>query len=83
MDKKHKLAIAGAGLVVAGMGLSIVGMGLIAPAVFAWTVRLAEKGADGLVANLERASKTVGTVAGNLHRSLNEATQSEARHPPA
>ncbi len=31
---------------------------------FAWTVRLVEKGADGLVAKVEGASKTVGNVAG-------------------
>jgi hypothetical protein len=75
MDKKHKMAIAGSGLVVAGIGLGIVGMALIVPAVFAWTARLAEKGTDGLVAKFERASKTVGTVAGTLHRSFSEATQ--------
>ena len=73
MDKKHKMAIAGSGLVVAGIGLGIVGMGLVASAVFAWTARLAEKGTDGLVAKLEGASKTVGTVAGTLHRSFGEA----------
>jgi hypothetical protein len=38
-----------------------------------WTARLVEKGADGLTARVEGASKTVGTVAGNLHRSFNEA----------
>ena len=75
MDKKQKMAIAGSGLMVAGIGLGIVGMGLIAPAVFAWTARLAEKGADGLAAKFERASRTVGTVAGALHRSYSEATQ--------
>jgi hypothetical protein len=32
-----------------------------------------EKGADGLAAKVEGASKTVGTVAGTLHRSFNEA----------
>ena len=73
MDKKHKMAIAGSGLVVAGIGLGIVGMGLIASAVFSWTVRLAEKGADGLVGEFERASKTVGSVAGTLQRSFSEA----------
>jgi hypothetical protein len=58
---------------VAGIGLGIVGCALIVPAVFTWTARLIEKGADGLTARVEGASKTVGTVAGTLHRSFNEA----------
>jgi hypothetical protein len=73
MEAKQKMAVAGSGLVVAGIGLGIVGAALIVPAVFEWTTRLIEKGADGLTAKVEGASKTVGTVAGNLHRSFNEA----------
>jgi hypothetical protein len=73
MDTKQKMAIAGSGLVVAGIGLSIVGMALIVPAVFAWTAHFVERGADRLAARVEGASKTVGTVAGTLHRSFNEA----------
>jgi hypothetical protein len=73
MDNRQKMAIAGSGLVVAGIGLSIVGAALIVPAVFAWTTRLAEKGADRLTAGVEGASKTIGNVAGTLHRSFNEA----------
>jgi hypothetical protein len=73
MDKKQSMVIAGSGLVVAGIGLSIVGAALIAPAVLAWTAQLIEKGSDGLAAKFEGASKTVGTVAGTLHRSFNEA----------
>jgi hypothetical protein len=73
METKQKMAIAGSGLVVAGIGLGIVGAAMIVPAVFGWTVRLAEKGAEGLTAKVEGASKTVGTVAGTLHRSFNEA----------
>jgi len=34
---------------------------------------LIEKSADGLAAKVEEASKTVGSVAGTLHRSFNEA----------
>ena len=73
METKQKMAIAGSGLVVAGIGLGIVGAALIVPAVFAWTARLVDKGAEGLAARVEGASKTVGTVAGTLHRSFNEA----------
>ncbi len=73
METKQKMAIAGSGLVMAGIGLGIVGAALIVPAVFAWTVRLLERGADGLATQIEGASKTVGTVAGTLHRSFNEA----------
>jgi hypothetical protein len=73
MEAKQKMAIAGSGLVAAGIGLGIVGTAMIAPAVLAWTVRLVEKGADGLAARVEEASKTVGTVAGTLHRSFSEA----------
>jgi hypothetical protein len=73
METKQKMAIAGSGLVIAGIGLGIVGTALIAPAVVAWTVGLVEKGADGLAAKVEGASKTIGTVAGTLHRSFNEA----------
>ncbi|MGA3187678.1 MAG: hypothetical protein ABSF22_11280 [Bryobacteraceae bacterium] len=73
METRQKMAIAGSGLVVAGIGLGIVGAALIVPAVFAWTVQLVEKGADGLTARVEGASKTVGSVAGTLHRSFTEA----------
>ena len=73
METKQKMAIAGSGLIVGGIGLGIVGAALVVPAVFEWTVRLVEKGADGLVSKVEGASKTVGTVAGTLHRSFNEA----------
>jgi hypothetical protein len=73
METKQKMAIAGSGLVVAGIGLGIVGAALIVPAVFAWTARLVEKGADRLAAKVEGVSKTVGTVAGTLQRSFNEA----------
>jgi hypothetical protein len=73
MEKQQKMAISGAGLMLAGIGLGIVGAALIVPAAFAWTTRLVEKGADGLTAKVEGASKTVGTVAGTLHRSFNEA----------
>ncbi len=73
MDTRQKMAISGAGLIVAGIGLGIVGAALLVPAAFAWTTRLVEKGADGLTAKVEGASKTVGTVAGTLHRSFNEA----------
>jgi hypothetical protein len=73
METKQRMAIAGTGLIVAGIGLGIVGTALIVPAVFAWTARFVEKGADGLAAKFEGASKTVGTVAGTLHRSFSEA----------
>ena len=73
MESKQKMAIAGSGLLVAGIGLGIVGAALIVPSVLAWTARLVEKGADGFTAKVEGASKTVGTVAGTLHRSFTEA----------
>jgi hypothetical protein len=73
MESKQKMAMAGSGLIVAGIGLGIVGAALIVPAVFAWTAQLVEKGADGLAAKVEGASKTVGTVAGTLQRSFTEA----------
>jgi hypothetical protein len=73
MDTTQKMAITGSGLVVAGIGLGIVGIALIAPAVFSWTAQLVEKGADRLAGKFEEASKTVGTVAGTLHRSFSEA----------
>ena len=73
METKQKMAISGAGLMLAGIGLGIVGAALVLPAAFAWTTRLVEKSADGFAAKVEGASKTVGTVAGTLHRSFNEA----------
>ena len=73
MEMKQKMAISGAGLVIAGIGLGIVGAALIVPAAFEWTARLIEKGGKGLTDKVEGASKTVGTVAGTLHRSFNEA----------
>jgi hypothetical protein len=73
MESKQKMAIAGSGLIAAGIGLGIVGAALILPAAVEWTVRLVEKGADSFTAKVEGASKTVGTVAGTLHRSFTEA----------
>lgn len=73
METNQKMAIAGSGLVVASIGLGIVGCALIVPAVFSWGARMVEKGTEGLSAKVEGASKTVGTVAGTLHRSFNEA----------
>ncbi len=75
MENTQKMAVAGSGLVVAGIGLGIVGMALIIPAVFEWTVKVAGKGADSLGPKLEGASRTVGTVAGTLHRSFNAAKE--------
>ena len=73
MDATQKTAIAGMGLIAAGVGLGMVGAALIVPAMFVWGARFAEKGADRLGAELEGASKKIGTAAGTLHRSFNEA----------
>ena len=73
MNSKEKMAIAGSGLVLAGMALGVVGVALVTPALIAWTSRLIEKGSDRLAAKIEDASKTVGSVAGTLHRSFSEA----------
>ena len=75
MESKQKMAIAGSGLIAAGIGLSIMGVALILPAVFEWTLGLVEKGTDRLSHKVHRASKTVGNVAGTLHRSFNEAAK--------
>ena len=81
MKSKEKMAIAGSGLVVAGFGLGIVGFAMILPVVFAWTARLAERSADGLAATMEGASRTVGSVAGTLHRSFTQAARAGAEIP--
>jgi hypothetical protein len=73
METKQKMAIAGSGLVMVGIGLGIAGAALIVPAVLDWAAGLLEKGAEGFAAKVEGASQTVGTVAGTLHRSFNEA----------
>jgi hypothetical protein len=73
MESNHKMAIVGSGLVVAGFGLGVIGCVLIVPAVISWATGLMEKGADSLTSKVEGASKTVGTVAGTLHRTFNEA----------
>ena len=73
METRQKMAIAGSGLIVASVGLAMVGTALIVPAVFAWAAGLVDKSAGGLVAKVEGASKTVGTVAGTLHRTFNAA----------
>jgi hypothetical protein len=75
MENTQKMALAGSALVVAGAGLGIVGIVLIIPAVFQWTAKLVEKGADSLGPRLEDASRTVGTVVGTLHRSFNAARE--------
>ena len=68
METNQKMAITGAGLVVAGIGVSVVGAALIAPAVFAWAARLAEKGADNFAASGVSTSSAVTCVARLLFR---------------
>jgi hypothetical protein len=75
MKNEHKLAATGVGLVAAGFGLGVVGAILIVPAVAMWTAALLEKGADQLFSHADRASRTVGTVAGTIQRSFSEATK--------
>ncbi len=86
MDTKQKMAIVGSSLIVTGVGLGLIGAALLVPAAFEWTARLVEKGANGFTAKVERASKTVGAVAGTLHRSFNDAKKagiSEIRRNPS
>jgi hypothetical protein len=75
MNTKHKLAIAGSGLVAVGIGLGIIGAGLIAPALLAWAAKLVDKGTERFGSELESASRRVGSAAGTLQRSFNEATR--------
>lgn len=75
MDNQKKMAVAGAGLVVAGMGLGAIGALMIVPSVVVWSAGFLEKSADRLLGHAERASKTVGTVAGTLQRSFSQATK--------
>jgi len=75
MDTQKKMAVTGAGLMALGFGFGVVGALLVVPAVVVWTASLVEKSADRLLGHAERASKTVGTVAGTLHRSFSEATK--------
>ena len=75
MESKEKMAMVGSSLVVAGFGLGIVGLVMIVPVVFAWTGRLAERSAEGLADKMEGASRTVGSVAGTLHRSFTQAAR--------
>jgi hypothetical protein len=76
MDSKQKMAVAGAGMVAAGIGLSIAGVAMIAPAVFGWAVGMVEKCSERFGDEIETASRRVGTVAGTLRRSFDQATRS-------
>ena len=62
MESKQKMAIAGSGLIAAGIGLSIVGAAMIVPAVFAWTIGLVEKGADGFTPGWRTRRKPWGPL---------------------
>ncbi len=73
MESTEKLAIVGSGFVVAAVGLGILGAALMAPAALSWGARLLEHRADGINTKLHGASKTIGSVAGTLHRSFNAA----------
>lgn len=75
MDTRQKMAFAGASMIAAGIGLSLVGAALMAPAIAEWTVNAMQKGTERLMPQLERASRTIGTVAGTLQRSFAEATK--------
>ena len=74
METKQKMAVAGSGLVVVGIGLGIVGAALVLTGGGHVDDRAGlKKGRNRLTAKVEGASKTVGTIAGTLHRSFNEA----------
>lgn len=73
-----KVAIVGSGLIVAGIGLSAVGAALVLPALVSFTAKTLEKASDRLLAEVERASSVVGTVAGTLQRSMTEAARAGA-----
>jgi hypothetical protein len=75
MNAKHKMAVAGSGLVAAGIGLGIVGTALIVPAVFTWAAKLLDKGTQSFGSNLEAVSRRAGSVAGTLQRSFTEAAR--------
>lgn len=75
MEAKQKMAITGVGLVAAGIGLSALGAALILPAVVALSATVMGKGAKRLTSEFERASRTVGSVAGTLQRSFGEAAR--------
>ncbi len=78
MDSRQKMAWTGTALIAAGVGMGVVGAALIAPATVAWVARMVEKGGTRLRTEIEGASRTVGTVAGTLQRSLNEAAKAGA-----
>jgi hypothetical protein len=78
MDSNQKKAVVGSGLVAAGFGLGVVGAALIAPAVFDWAAGLINRRTDQLTTRMENASKTIGGVAGRLHRSFNAAKRAGA-----
>ena len=73
MEAQQKMAITGACLVATGIGLSALGAVLIIPAVVSLAAKGIEKGMTHLTMHAERASRTVGTVAGTLQRSFSEA----------
>jgi hypothetical protein len=73
LNTTQKMAVAGVGFVATGIGLGLVGAALIVPSVVAWTVNMVEKGTDLMAGKAEGASRTVGTVAGTLHRSFRKA----------
>lgn len=75
MDLRQKMGIAGVGLLATGIGLSVLGAALLAPVLAAWAERMVQHGTERLMHGAERASKTVGTVAGTLHRSFGEAAK--------
>lgn len=75
METKQKMACAGASMVAMGIGLSVVGAALMVPAFAEWTINAIQHGTERLMPELERASKTVGTIAGTLQRSFGEATR--------
>lgn len=75
MDSKQKMAVAGAGMVVAGSGLIVIGMAMMAPAIASLTGHLLQKSTDRALDQFERASRTIGTIAGVAQRAITEAAK--------
>lgn len=74
MDTK-KMALTGTGLIATGIGLSAIGAVLVVPALVEFAMDVAEKAGGRFATEAERASRTVGTVAGTLQKSFIEAAR--------
>lgn len=77
MTRTARMGWIGAGMFLAGAGLTVIGAALLTPVCVSFTKksvgRIAEEGANRVLASFETASAALGSTAGRVQRQFSDA----------